>query len=164
MNDNERAKIRSDYTVLASRVLVKFIPWLEPLKECLGHIEHKHSKEMARKSAVIGLPVVPYNQNKHADVLKYLEWLQNFLKEIAAANNPKQDGIEEQNSTEEHLNQLPIGGDLLDRERVTAAKKLRKGCDKSSERFDNMCEVAEYWHAKQAFLGVRFVCVINDVL
>ena len=57
-----------------------------------------------------------------------------------------------------------MNDDLLGRERVTGAKKLRKGCDKSSERFDNMCEVAEYWHAKQAFLGVRFVCVINDVL
>ena len=113
---------------------------------------------------MIGLPVVPFNQNKHADVIKYLEWLQNFLQEIAAANNPNQDGTDEQDNTEEHLIQLRIGGDLLGRERVTGAKKLRKGCDKSSERFDNMCEVAEYWHAKQAFLGVRFVCVINDVL
>ena len=164
MNDNERAKLRSDYTILATRVLVKFIPWLEPLKECLGHIKHKHSTEMARKSVVIGLPVVPFNQNKHVDVIKYLEWLQNFFQEIAAANNPNQDGTDEQDNTEEHLIQLPIGGDLLGRERVTGAKKLRKGCDKSSERFDNMCEVAEYWHAKQAFLGVRFVCVINDVL
>ena len=112
---------------------------------------------------MIGLPVVPFNQNKHADVIKYLEWLQNFLQEIAAANNPNQDGTDEQDNTEEHLIQLPIGGDLLGRERVTGAKKLRKGCDKSSERCDNMCEVAEYWHAKQAFLGVRFFCVINDV-
>lgn len=31
---------------------------------------------------------------------------------------------------------------------------LRKGCNKASERFDNMTEVAEFWHAKQAFLSV----------
>lgn len=87
MNDNERAKLRSDYTILATRVLVKFIPWLEPLKECLGHIKHKHSTEMARKSVVIGLPVVPFNQNKHADVIKYLEWLQPIIPTKMALMN-----------------------------------------------------------------------------
>lgn len=31
---------------------------------------------------------------------------------------------------------------------------LRKGCNHTSERFDNMSEVAAFWHTKQAFLSV----------
>lgn len=160
VNDVERAKLKSDYTVLVCRVLVKFVPWLEPIKECLGHIQHQHSKEIAKKSVVVGLPVVPYNQNKHADVIKYLEWLQKFFNGIV--NNSHQDAMGDQepddnSDNEDHLIQIPIGGDLLGRERVTGAKMLRKGCNKASERFDNMSEVAEFWHAKQAFLGVRLI-------
>lgn len=55
---------------------------------------------------------------------------------------------------DEHLIHILIGGDLLGLERITGAKMLRKGCNQASERFDNMSEVAEFWHAKQAFLGV----------
>lgn len=153
LNEAQQAKLRSDFIILVTRVLVKFISWLEPLKECLGHIKHRHSREMARKSVVVGLPVVPYNQNKHPDVIKYLEWLQDFFKGIA--NDSHQDDIEDHNLNEdEHLIQIPIGGDLLGRERITGATMLRKGCNKASERFDNMSEVAEFWHAKQAFLSV----------
>jgi len=153
LNEVEEAKLRSDYIILVTRVLVKFISWLEPLKECLGHIKHRHSTEMACKSVVVGLPVVPHNQNKHADVIKYLEWLQDFFKGIA--NDSNQDDSGNQNLNEdEHLIQIPIGGDLLGRERITGAKMLRKGCNQASERFDNMSEVAEFWHAKQAFLSV----------
>ena len=28
---------------------------------------------------MVGLPVVPYNQNKHADVIKYLEWFNAYV-------------------------------------------------------------------------------------
>lgn len=153
LNEAEEAKLRSDYIILVTRVLVKFISWLEPLKECLGHIKHRHSTEMACKSVVVGLPVVPYNQNKHADVIKYLEWLQDFFKGIAYDSNQDDSGNQNLNE-DEHLIQIPIGGDLLGRERITGAKMLRKGCNQASERFDNMSEVAEFWHAKQAFLSV----------
>ena len=156
LNEAEEAKLRSDYIILVARVLVKFISWLEPLKESLGHIKHRYSREMTRKSVVVGLPVVPYNQNKHADVIKYLEWLQGFFKGINANDFHQDDThIEDQSFNEDdHLIQIPIGGDLLGRERITGAKMLRKGCNQASERFDNMSEVAEFWHAKQAFLSV----------
>lgn len=34
---------------------------------------------MAQKSEILGLPVVPFNQNKVADVCQYLQWLQDFF-------------------------------------------------------------------------------------
>lgn len=157
INKEEKAKLRSDYIILVCRVLVKFIPWLDPLKDVLGHIKQRYSEEMSRKSIIVGLPVVPYNQNKHADVIKYLEWLQNFFQRIVKSGGRDNDDSDSEEFDEEHLIQIPIAGDLLGRERITGAKKLRKGCDKASERFENMTETAEYWHAKQAFLSVSFI-------
>ena len=154
LNEAEEAKLRSDYIILVARVLVKFISCLEPLRECLGHIKHRHSREMARKSIVVRLPVVPYNQNKYADVIKYLEWLQDFFKEIVKDAHLEDDSEDQNLDEDEHLIQIPIGGDLLGRERITGAKMLRKGCNNASERFDNMSEVAEFWHTKQAYLSV----------
>ena len=45
LNEAEEAKLRSDYIILVTRVLVKFISWLELLRECLGDIKHRHSRE-----------------------------------------------------------------------------------------------------------------------
>ena len=110
------------------------------------------------QSIIVGLTVVPYNQNKHANVFKYLDWLQKFFQQVikCSGNDDLEDQENDQSDGEEldekHLIQIPIVGDLLGRERITGAKKLRKGCDKTSERFENMTETAEYWHAKQAFL------------
>lgn len=43
INEEEEAKLRTDYIILVCRVLVRFIPWLEPLKDVLGHIKHRYS-------------------------------------------------------------------------------------------------------------------------
>ena len=37
---------------------------------------------MENKSIIIGLPIVPFNQSKHSDVCKYLEYIQELVKEI----------------------------------------------------------------------------------
>jgi len=37
---------------------------------------------MAKKSIMIGLPIVPYIQNKHADVVQYLEYIEDFLMSV----------------------------------------------------------------------------------
>ena len=51
---------------------------------------------------------------------------------------------------------VPLGGDLLGRERITGAKKTRLGCDSAAERFGSIVETPALWHAKQSFLGVSF--------
>lgn len=50
---------------------------------------------------------------------------------------------------------VPLGGDLLGRERVTGAKKTRLGCDLRSDQFQSIVETPALWHAKQAFLKVQ---------
>ena len=43
---------------------------------------------------------------------------------------------------------VPLAGDLLGRERVTAAKKTPLGCDSAVERFENIVGCPALWHAK----------------
>ena len=115
---------------------------------------------MAKKSTVIGLPIVPYNQNKHSDVVQYLEYIEDFLMKVYTPDDdpvpPGTSATEESARRERVLKNVnvPLCGDLLGRERVTGAKKTRMGCDLHTERFDNITENATLWHAKQSFLGV----------
>ena len=37
---------------------------------------------MKKKSVIIGLSIVPYNQSKHVDVCQYLEYVQKLLVDI----------------------------------------------------------------------------------
>ena len=48
----------------------------------LCFISFRYSEFMKKKSFIIGLPVVPYNQSKHSDVCQYLEYVQKLLVNI----------------------------------------------------------------------------------
>ena len=117
---------------------------------------------MAKKSVIMSLPVVPFNQNKHSDVCQYLEYLENFLSEVFIP--PNEPPLTHDASPADIARRkdrilsevkVPLCGDLLGRERVTGAKQTRMGCDYKTERFDNIVENVAQWHAKQSFLGVR---------
>lgn len=114
---------------------------------------------MAIKSTIISLPIVPYNQNKHSDMCLYLEYLEDFLHKIVRTNatTGSQTASEDPKSAKDAILKdvhVPLCGDLLGRERVTGAKKMRLGCDSASDRFENIHEYPALWHSKQAFLGV----------
>ena len=122
---------------------------------------------MSKKSVVVGLPIVPYNQNKHSDICQYLDYVQDFLADIYKADEEETldspsnhtDALAEVHRRERILKgvELPLGGDLLGRERISGAKKTRLGCDYPTERFGNIVENVAQWHTKQSFLGVRYV-------
>lgn len=40
---------------------------------------------MKEKSTIVGLPVVPYNQSKLADVCQYLDYLQDFISSLSSS-------------------------------------------------------------------------------
>lgn len=80
--------MRDEFTVIVSRVLVEFFPCLSSLKPAIPkHIKHAYSKEMAEKSVFVNLPIVPFNQCKHSNVVQYLEVLQDLLTEIHAPDD-----------------------------------------------------------------------------
>lgn len=118
---------------------------------------------MAKKSFMMSLPVVSFNQNKHSDVCQYLEYLENFLLEVFIPSNdpslthdasPADIPCRKDRILSEV--KVPLYGDLLGRERDTGAKQTRMGCDYKTERFDNIVAIVAQWHAKQSFLGVTY--------
>ncbi len=51
---NDCKKLRDNYIILASRVLVRHLAFLAPLKGCVPqHIEHAHLKELTNKSDIV---------------------------------------------------------------------------------------------------------------
>lgn len=124
----------------------------------------RFSEQMAKKSVIVGLPIVPYNQNKLGDCCQYLEYVQDFLVDITKDDKPVATPMEfESSDPNEKLQrkkkilsstELPLCGDLLGRERISGAKRMRGGCDHRTERFDNIVENVAQWHTKQSFLGV----------
>ncbi|XP_078365968.1 uncharacterized protein LOC144650183 isoform X2 [Oculina patagonica] len=156
MSKSELDQQRNDYIILVARVLVEFFPALKPLQDVIpSHISHRYSSEMAKKSCIVGLPVVPFNQNKISDVCQYLQWLQDLLYKVFKNEDegplPDSGANQSQESVLEKV-RVPLAGDLLGRERVTGAKKTRLGCDSCVERFENIVECPTLWHAKQSFL------------
>ena len=116
---------------------------------------------MSKKSVIVGLPIVPFNQNKHGDVCQYLQYIQDLLVDIFTPDDkpPISSRSTTNDVSQQRENilkgiQVPLGGDLLGRERVSGAKKTRMGCDYPTERFENIIENVAQWHAKQSFLGV----------
>lgn len=123
----------------------------------------RYSREMSKKSVIVGLPIVPYSQNKHSDVCQYLQYIEEFLLEVYTPDDepPIPSGLSaaELSARSDRILKdikVPLGGDLLGRERVTGAKKTRVGCDSATECFDNIVENVAQWHAKQSFLAVCF--------
>ena len=51
---NDCKKLRENYIISVSRVLVKHLAFLAPFKGCVPqHIEHIHSKELTKKSDAV---------------------------------------------------------------------------------------------------------------
>ena len=92
---------RKEFIVPVSRVLVEFFPCLSSLESVIPkHIKNRFSVEMAKKSVIINLPIVPCNQSKHSDVVQYLDVLQELVTEVYA---PDEGSIAEELSKLEKL-------------------------------------------------------------
>lgn len=150
-----------------------FSLFLEVIKKVVPfHIEHAFSKEMAEKSELINMPVVPFNQNKKSDIFKYMEYVTDFLYDVY--RDTSDDDITEPDDPDETPSSAEtavkksevlqsvrgsLAGDFLGRERFTGAwaKNTRAGCDYSSDRFEQIIEILAIWHAKQFFLSVSIL-------
>ncbi len=171
LSESELEKMQHKYIVLVSRVLVDFFPCLKVIKNVVPpHIEHTFTKEMAEKSEIINMPVVPFNQNKTSDTCKYMEYVTDFLydvyRDLDVDDTTDLERSDETSSPTEVAAKksdvlgdvkVPLVGNLLGRERLTGTKKTRAGCDYSADRFEHIVELPAVWHAKQFFLSVSEV-------
>ena len=173
----ELQSMRYEYIVLISRILIDFFPCLKVIKSVVpSHIEHAFSKEMAEKSEIINMPVVPFNQNKTSDICRYMEYVTDFLYNIyrePSDDEATEPGVNEAPSSADVAAKksevlqgvkVPLVGDLLGRERLTGGKKTRAGCDFASDRFLQLVEVPAVWHAKQFFLSVSQYIITRNKL
>ena len=70
ISKDELQLFRKGFIVLVSRVLLEFFPCLHALESLTPkHIRHGYSEEMAKKSVIINLSIVPLNQSKYSDVV-----------------------------------------------------------------------------------------------
>lgn len=65
---------------------------------------------MRRRNLVVALPVLPFNEQKYADVVQILDHYEQYIKEIYQ-------------SAEVPLDKVHIGGDQLTRERDVVVPK-----------------------------------------
>ena len=49
---------------------------------CMDFIFKYSFSNRMKKSTIVALPVVPFNQSKLSDVCQYLDYLQNFLRSL----------------------------------------------------------------------------------
>ena len=88
-----------------------------------------YSTEMAKKSCMVGMLIVLYNQTKHSDVCQYFEYLENFLSEVfRPESEPEILGdekkVEKAKQRERIVKEIEmlLCGDLLGCEKVTGAR------------------------------------------
>lgn len=110
---------------------------------------------MRRKNLVVALPVLPFNEQKYADVVQILEHYEQYIEEIYQ-------------SAEVPLAKVHIGGDQLTRERFSGAKRLRallsrNACLTEKQRLQHMQPITfELWHAGMNLLSLIFNVLFNE--
>ena len=134
-----------------------------------NHIEHELSKEMAEKSEIINLLVVPFHQNKTADVCKYLKYMTDVIYDIHRKSEDDKIDAEDPGHTpssnkmaarkSEILKGVIVSlfGNFLGRERLTDANKTKARCNFSSDKFEQVVEVPAVWHGKQFFFKCKLI-------
>lgn len=110
---------------------------------------------MRRRNLVVALPVLPFNEQKYADVVQILDHYEHYIEEIYQ-------------SAEVPLAKVHIGGDQLTRERFSGAKRLRailsrNACLTEKQRLQHMQPITfELWHAgMNLYPSFSMCCLMN---
>ena len=141
LSQGEYLVIKQDVVKLVVDMAVKYLPQLEFFKTAVSSIPKDVDDHMSKKTAVIPLPCLPYNEQKYQDDVQILGWYQNLFNSI----------IEE--AEVDKSTKFQIGGDQLTRERLTEALLLRFGNVDPQHRFANVGRcVAEFFHLGMNYL------------
>lgn len=140
--EDER-RIKNNIRFLISPVARICLPYLKFLFDNLpSHILGEYSQEINKQNLVVPLHVLQLNEQKYTDVVQILGHYEDKVSEIyEAAGKP--------------IAQIPIGGDLLTRERYSGAKKLRAGCLTDKCRCSHLYPITyELWNSAMIFFYV----------
>jgi hypothetical protein len=147
-NSDEQDALIDDYAIIAIQIAIKHIEYFRCLESLFPkHRPDQYTHQLMKKTVVVPLHVLPYNEQKYGDVVKILvEYVSKMESLYAEA------GISKHN-----MPNIQIGGDQLTRDRFSWAKLLRLGTDSPSDRFDKLKPVSnEFFHMAMKLLAVCF--------
>ena len=145
--------------IIVGRIITDHLTKFEFLKKCLPeHITHQYSKEMAKKSSIISMPIIDANEAQYADCVKILRQYESWISQIyheagllqnmPVPDNPLiPDGPAAPGQTRGHTlftlddemkdMKIVFGGDQLTRVRFVGAKDLVADSHKPIDRLEH---------------------------
>jgi len=166
---NDCKELCHNYATLLGRELTQTVPYFRKVfADCIPkHIDHKYTKEMATKSAVVRnlciifvdisfihpqvpLGVLPYNEQANEDMVQIMDNIHQYVPVI------------EQAEGETYL-PAPFGGDQLTAARALTAKKSRV-TSKGKGALRGLVPFCADWHAKVNYMEVSLLLSHTDTL
>lgn len=142
--------IRKEYVTLILSVLCKFCKQFAGFKTFVHEMRQEfisNNYDVTRKHTVVPLPVLPRNEQRYTDVIKILDSYEETVAEVYRASSKEVD-----DKTSVH-----IGGDQLNRERFSGAKRLRKHAVSGEERFEHLSPITfELFHLQMTILTMFY--------
>lgn len=85
LNVSEWKEYAESTKVLVGQIISEFLPKFKWLKAILPiHIPHRYSKEMAKRSTIVSLPILGANEAKYEDCVCILRSYEKWITEIYA--------------------------------------------------------------------------------
>ncbi|CAB4011105.1 Hypothetical predicted protein, partial [Paramuricea clavata] len=148
----DEKKQRFDFAILVSRFLVEYFEHFEFLKQvCVLHIQHRYSKEMAKKSVKAPLGIIFKNENTNEEMIEILKQLQSYLPKQSIRNETKFDP------------QLFAGDQLTVERAINVIQSVMNGYT-PEDRLEGIIMQLGDWHAGLKILSMiyeRFYSVKN---
>ncbi|XP_053377824.1 uncharacterized protein LOC123550437 [Mercenaria mercenaria] len=150
LNEKDWQNITYNFSILSSRVLVNFFPWLKVATSSVSQPIADMPDAMKIKNDVIPLPVMHKNEQKYSDVVDILASYQDICESTYMAAGKA-------------IDKVYIGGDQLTRERFSGAKRLRAAALTETERFEALYPITfEVFHLQMAVLTLYYQMLYDE--
>ena len=172
---DELKVLKENFKIIVARIAVEFLPKFKFLKKVIPeHIKHQYSDQMSKKSTIIPLPTLDFNENLYPDCVgilrQYEKWIFEIYKEAGHLDgvdfNPENPELPENLVTPPdqpgaHIPsegiKVPFSGDQLTRVRFAGSKHLLAGAHTSFDRFEHCYPFKPVmWHTKASLLQAAY--------
>lgn len=148
--EEELQEISNNFSVLSSRVLVEFFPWLKPSTACVNKAIAVVPQDLKKKNTIIPLPIMHKTEQKYADVVDILDSYQQTCETVHLESG-------------QVLEPVHVGGDQLTRERFSGAKRLRAAALTEKERLKALNPITfELFHLQMAVLTMFYQILYDE--
>ena len=150
LNNEDWQNITYNFSILCSRVLVDFFPWLKKATSSVNQQIADVPSAMKVKNEVIPLPVMHKNEQSYPEVVDILASYQEMCENTCKAAG-------------KDIDKVHIGGDQLTRERFSGAKRLRAAALTETERLEALFPITfELFHLQMAVLALFYQILYDE--